>query len=204
MFQPPYGDIPGGYFMRGQWCSSFFRNQHPLVLEIGCGKGEYTLGLAQRYPLKNFIGIDIKGARMWRGCKSSNEQEMSNVAFLRIHVQRIETFFAGSEVSEIWITFPDPQPKQRQEKKRLTHPRFLDWYRQVLSPDGIIHLKTDNVGLYEYTLATLTALKHPVLFSTNDLYQADQENELTGIQTHYEKMFLAEGKKICYLKFSLS
>ena len=177
-------------------------NSNPIVLELGCGKGEYTIGLAEKSPDKNFIGMDIKGARLWRGCKIVEERKLKNVAFIRSQVDHITKFFGSNEVDEIWITFPDPQLKK--ERKRLTSPVFLEKYRNILVPGGLIHLKTDNSALVDYTLEVLRRERHPVLFSTDDLYHLREIEDAGTIQTHYERMWLEEGKKICYLEFQLN
>ena len=199
-----------GFALRGRW-NSFFANDNSITLELGCGKGDYTVALARIHPDRNYIGVDIKGARMWRGAKTSNEEQMHNVAFLRTRIELIEQFFAPEEVSEIWITFPDPQPKK--EMKRLTSERFLSYYKHFLRPGAPIHLKTDSQELHDYTLnEVIPASGYRVEYATQDLYAtpaADhpeipslQEAQMT--QTFYERMFLAEGKPITYLKFYLS
>jgi tRNA (guanine-N7-)-methyltransferase len=199
-----------GFALRGRW-NSFFANDNSITLELGCGKGDYTVALARIHPDRNYIGVDIKGARMWRGAKTSNEEQMHNVAFLRTRIELIEQFFAPEEVSEIWITFPDPQPKK--EMKRLTSERFLSYYKHFLCPGAPIHLKTDSQELHDYTLnEVIPAGGYRVEYATQDLYAtpaADhpeipslQEAQMT--QTFYERMFLAEGKPITYLKFYLS
>lgn len=188
--------------LKGKWREEFFGNGNPIVLELGCGKGEYTLGLARKYPQKNFIGIDIKGARLWRGCKTSNEEQMGNVAFIRTHIQMIGSYFDKDEVDEIWITFPDPQPKK--PNKRLSSERFLQLYSQVLKPQGLLHLKTDSLELHEYTLNEVLMPSHrEVLYHTSDLYHSDFAEDVIGIQTFYESMYLKEGKPITYIKFRL-
>ncbi len=199
-----------GFALRGRW-NSFFANDNSITLELGCGKGDYTVALARIHPDRNYIGVDIKGARMWRGAKTSNEEQMHNVAFLRTRIELIEQFFAPEEVSEIWITFPDPQPKK--EMKRLTSERFLSYYKHFLRPGAPIHLKTDSQELHDYTLnEVIPAGGYRVEYATQDLYAtpaADhpeipslQEAQMT--QTFYERMFLAEGMPITYLKFYLS
>lgn len=188
--------------MRGTWNRDFFRNDHPIVLELGCGKGEYTVGLAARFPEKNFIGLDLKGARLWRGCKTVEELKLANVAFVRTRVDHIEKFFGPGEVSEIWITFPDPQPSK--ERKRLTAPVFLDRYRNILIPGGIVHLKTDDTQLYTYTLEILGQIGSNILNRTDHLYGNEVPGEACSIQTHYENIWLEQGKNICYLQFQLS
>ena len=201
LFQLRYHEILRGFPLKGNWNSGQFHNEHPLTLELGCGKGEYTIGLALRHPERNYIGIDIKGARLWRGCKTALEQNIQNVAFLRTQIGHIETFFNKEEVDEIWITFPDPQGHK--ERKRLTSPVFLDKYKRILSPDAIIHLKTDNAEFFDYTLSVIAAKGHSLLYSTHDLYHTDQDNDILSIRTFYESMFMEQGKAICYLKFSL-
>lgn len=188
--------------LKGKWRENFFENDKPLVLELGCGKGEYTVGLARKYPEKNFIGIDIKGARLWRGCKTSNEENMKNVAFIRSHIQMITSYFDSNEVDEIWITFPDPQLKK--PNKRLTSDRFLQLYSQILKPQGLIHLKTDSAELYDFTLnEVLKPSNREVLYHTDDLYHSDFTEEVIEIQTFYESMYLKQGKPITYIKFRL-
>ncbi len=203
LFQPKMFP-PVDHELKGKWHSDFFKNANPIVLELGCGRGEYTVSLAEKFPEKNFVGLDWKGARLWRGAKTALENNMSNVAFLRIMIQNILNFFSKDEVSEIWITFPDPQPQQSRERKRLTSPRFLNHYRQILKECGIIHLKTDNQPFYEYTLGVIEEDNLKKIYSTNDLYHSDAGNEILGIKTTYEKMFLEQGSRICYLKFAFS
>ena len=204
LFQLTYEQITKeGFALKGKWNEDFFKNDNPVVLELGCGKGEYTVGLAKKYPNKNFIGIDIKGARLWRGCKTSNEDKMTNVAFVRTHIQMIESYFAENEVSEIWITFPDPQLKK--PNKRLTCERFLKLYKNILKQDGIVHLKTDSQELYEYTKdEVLIPSKREILYNTNDLYNSDFKEDVIEIQTFYESMYLKISKPITYLKFKLT
>jgi tRNA (guanine-N7-)-methyltransferase len=197
LFQPHYQALNEGFIMKGSWKSSFFRNFHKITIELGCGKGEYTIALAQRYPDRNFIGVDIKGARLWRGCRSVIEHKLSNVAFIRTRVDHIEKFFEPSEVGEIWITFPDPQTVK--ERKRLTSPRFMEYYRNILSADGVIHLKTDYEAFFEYTLQVIRELGMNLIWSTSDLYRSGCTEDVMAVQTHYEKIWLAEGKKIHYL-----
>jgi tRNA (guanine-N7-)-methyltransferase len=202
-------DLP----LKGCWNKSYFNNTNPIILELGCGKGEYTLGLAKSHPIKNFIGIDLKGNRIWRGEKTALENQQKNVAFLRTRIENIETCFEKDEVSEIWITFPDPQPQKARIKKRLTSPPFLERYKKFLKPNGIIHLKTDNAPLYEYTLEVIKENNYTLLESTNDLYEklhvqdndilANFPSETFSIQTFYEKKFSDKGFKICYLRFRI-
>lgn len=204
LFQLTYEQVTKeGFALKGKWNENFFKNDNPIVLELGCGKGEYTVGLAKKYPNKNFIGIDIKGARLWRGCKTSNEDKMTNVAFVRTHIQMIESYFAENEVSEIWITFPDPQLKK--PNKRLTCERFLSLYKNILKSEGIVHLKTDSQELYEFTKdEVLIPTKREILYNTNDLYNSDFKEDVIEIQTFYEAMYLKIGKPITYLKFKLT
>lgn len=193
--------------MRGQWHEKFFNNDNPIVLELGCGRGEYTVGLARLFPDKNFIGVDIKGARMWTGATESLNEGMKNVAFLRTHIEFIDRFFAPGEVAEIWLTFSDPQMKK--VTKRLTSTFFLERYRRFLVNDGLVHLKTDSNFLFTYTNYVVDENKLPVLFRTDDLYhtlsvEKDEEvQRILGIQTYYEQQWIARGLNIKYLKFQL-
>jgi tRNA (guanine-N7-)-methyltransferase len=189
--------------IKGNWHKDFFRNQNPIVLELACGRGEYSVGLAEAYPDKNFIGIDIKGGRIWKGSQYALANGLHNVGFLRTFIQNLDVFFAPSEVSEIWITFPDPRPKQRHAKRRLTHPRFLQMYQQLLVPEGVIHLKTDNTGLFDYTLDVLKLLPTAGLVSTFDLYHSAWQDDHKGIQTNFEQKFTALGQRIKYLRFGI-
>lgn len=197
------------YRLKGKWNSEHFKNNHPLVLELGCGKGEYSVGLARKFPNKNFIGVDIKGARMWRGSKTALEENLTNVAFLRTRIEFIASCFEKSEVDEIWITFPDPQPKEKKEKKRLTAPNFISEYKKFLKPNGIIHLKTDSQFFYEYSLSEAQRNNYSIIESTADLYgeqiaAMDKDTqEILSIQTHYENLFKQKGHKIHYLKFRI-
>lgn len=201
VFFMPFDKEGKDFRMKGKW-NSYFENTNELVLELGCGKGEYTVGLAQKYPDKNFIGIDIKGNRIWRGAKTAVENKMKNSAFLRTRIDFIGSAFAKDEVSELWITFPDPQPKK--ENKRLTAQRFLDKYKIFLRETGIIHLKTDNRELYDYTLEVIARNKHQLLDSIDDLYSNQKgREEVCSIQTFYETGYLKAGRKICYIRFRL-
>ena len=196
-----------GHPLRGNWGRDFFHNDHPIVLELGCGKGDYTIALALRHPEINYIGVDIKGARMWKGAKMATQMGLKNVGFLRTRIEFIGSLFGPDEVSEIWLTFSDPQIGR--EKKRLTSPRFLARYADFLRADGTIHLKTDSRYLYEYTHALCQANALPVTFATHDLYAlASTETKLDPaifeVQTFYEKHFLAQGYRICYLAFTLA
>jgi len=204
VIEPKIEDIrESSHLLKGTWRKSVFKNYNRLVLELGCGKGEYTVGLAARFTDKNFIGIDIKGARIWRGAKTACENKYSNVHFLRTRIEFITSFFAEDEVDEIWITFPDPFPRQRDESRRLTSPQFLNLYRRFLCNMGIVHLKTDNHQLYVYTLGLVKKNGLTIITSTDDLYSGQVENEILSIRTQYENLFLKEGKKINYLSFKL-
>lgn len=188
--------------LKGQWSKEHFKNNNPVVLELACGKGEYTVNLAQLFPGKNFIGIDYKGNRIWRGAKTALEEGVNNVAFLRIQIENLLDYFAKGEVDEIWITFPDPQPQLSREKKRLTSARFLEKYTEVLKPGGYVNLKTDNDGLYAYTAEKIQELKLKEHVNTADLYNSEFADEVLSIKTYYEKKYLADNKNINYLKFS--
>lgn len=195
-----------GLPLRGNWHKNYFKNNHPIVLELGCGKGEYTVGLAKNNPDKNYIGVDIKGNRIWTGAKDALESQLKNVAFIRTRIDFIEHCFAKDEVSEIWITFPDPQPQKTRIRKRLTNWMFIKRYQKLLKPGGMVHLKTDSTGMYEYTLEVIQENKLKLLFHTHDLYThcpADRE-ELIQIKTHYEKLFTAKGEKIKYICFRIN
>ena len=185
--------------LKGKWGKEYFINDNPIVLELGCGKGEYTVGLARVYPNKNFIGMDIKGARMWSGASDATMNKLENVAFVRTHIEMINSFFDTNEVSEIWITFPDPQMKK--VNKRLTSCRFMKMYSQILKDNGIIHLKTDSNFLYTYTKAMIEENQLEVIFDTDNLYESDLESEVLSIQTFYEKQWLSRGLNIKYIKF---
>ncbi len=187
--------------LKGNWNRDMFRNGNPIVLELGCGKGEYTVALAERFPGKNYIGIDIKGARLWKGAKYATENNLGNVAFLRTRVEFIESLFAPGEISEIWITFADPQ--ERKPRKRLTHPRFLKSYMKMLAPGGIVHLKTDSRLLHNFTLETARCNGLEVIEHNEDIYGSGRADELLSIQTFYEKNFLAQGIPITYMAFRL-
>ena len=205
LFQPGRAELLQDQFpLKGYWQRDYFKNEKPIVLELGCGKGEYTLGLAERYPDKNFIGIDIKGARIWRGAKTALAEKRDNIAFLRMQIELIEQTFAPNEVSEIWITFPDPQIKYKRTKHRLTNPEFLKRYKNILKPQGIMHLKTDSAFLHGYTIGLLQGLGHEILHAHHDVYtNTYAPEEVVQIQTFYEKQFLAQNKAITYLKFRL-
>jgi tRNA (guanine-N7-)-methyltransferase len=203
MFQLSFEQLSQQPFpLKGNWNSQFFSNDNPIVLELGCGKGEYTVGLARKYPDKNFIGMDIKGARMWRGCKTSQTENLGNVAFIRTRIEFLEYFFATNEVDEIWITFPDPQPRSSREKKRLTSPRFLKRYRNVAKPDGVIHLKTDDDQLYLYTLEVIQNENLRVIANSSDIHNDPGIAEVAEITTYYEKIWLSKGLSIKYINYS--
>ncbi len=200
---PNVYQLEEGLANKGQWSTKHFHNNHPLVLELACGKGEYALGMAKIFPEKNFIGLDLKGNRIWRGAKTGVEENISNLAFLRIQIEDILDYFGADEVSEIWITFADPQPRESREKKRLTSPNFIQKYRQILKPGGKINLKTDNDMLYQYTLEKIEELGLVIHKSTNDLYNSEWVDEVLSIKTHYEKIYLKTNKNINYVQFSL-
>ena len=204
LFQLQYHEVVNGFKYKGNWSTNFFEKENEIVLELGCGKGEYTVGLAGQNPNRNYIGVDIKGARLWKGLKAARENDLKNVAFIRTRINQIEYYFGKDEVSEIWITFPDPQPNILKVKKRLTSPWFLNSYAKFLKPGGIIHLKTDNIIFFEYTLDMINELGHELLYSTYDVYESEKEgSELVQIQTYYEQIWLKHGTKIKYLKFKL-
>lgn len=190
--------------LKGKWAENFFNNQNPIVLELGCGKGEYSLGLARRNPNKNYLGIDLKGARFWRGAKTALEEEIPNVGFLRSQIELVDDLFDENEIDEIWITFPDPQTKYRRTKHRMTNPIFLNKYRKIIKPGGKIHLKTDSEFMHGYTLGILSAMGEEIEISQHDIYKDPHlPAEVLEIQTYYEKQYLEIGKKITYLRFRL-
>jgi tRNA (guanine-N7-)-methyltransferase len=189
--------------LKGKWKRDFFKNDNPVIIELACGKGEYTIGLATRFPENNYTGIDIKGARMWRGAKTALENKLPNVVFLRTRIEFINSFFSEDEVDEIWITFPDPHPKRRNNRKRLTSPYFLNSYRSFLKNRGLVHLKTDNRELYNYTYDIVNRNNLEIITATDDLYSGKIENDILSIRTHYENIFLNRGIKINYLSFRL-
>ncbi len=202
VFQPKHMDIlHNDYRFKGLWHQEIFHNDHPLVLEIGCGKGEYAVELGKLYPEKNFIGLDIKGARMWKGAKTALEAGLGNVAFIRMYAEMLASVFAPGEVSEIWITFPDPQ--MAKARKRLTGTRFLTLYQKILSSDAIIHLKTDSPFLYTYTKELICLNQLPMFVNTDNLYGSEIDDKILSIKTFYEKQWLSRGKQIKYIRFSL-
>lgn len=195
------GDSIDPQDIKGKWNAVFFKNDNPIVLELGCGRGEYSVGLAKEFPNKNFIGMDVKGDRIWFGSTTAIENNLTNVGFLRGQIQHLEQYFEEGEVSEIWITFPDPRPKVRDEKRRLTSPRFLNLYQKIVSPKGVIHLKTDNTPLYEYTLEVIKDFSTNLLANTDDLYKSSFDKDHLGIKTRFEKSYFEKGFNIKYLKF---
>jgi tRNA (guanine-N7-)-methyltransferase len=204
VIQPEIGDINvRDHLLKGRWNELLFRNENPVTLELGCGKGEYTVGLAARFPYRNFIGIDIKGARMWRGAKTANDLQLPNVAFLRTRIEFINSFFSADEVDEIWITFPDPHPGGKNANKRLTSPGFLASYSMFLKNNGLIHLKTDNKELYEFTRKTVTRSGMEIISDTTDLHSEILQDDIQAIRTHYEAGFINKGYAINYLSFRL-
>lgn len=209
LYQPEFEEVfRKDYHMKGRWQADHFKNDNPVVLELGCGRGEYTVGLSRRYKDKNFIGVDVKGARLWRGAKSVTEEGISNAAFLRTRIEFIEWLFGPEEVSEIWITFADPQI--RRDNKRLTAPMFLERYQKFLKDGGVVHLKTDSPYLHEYTLAMAEKNNLEILNLVKDVYKSIEEEvisgeraELLSIMTHYEEQFLEQGHPITYMSFRL-
>jgi tRNA (guanine-N7-)-methyltransferase len=207
LFQYSYERIMAeGFPLQGRWRTDFFHNDNPIVLELGCGKGEYTVGLARAHRDINYIGIDIKGARMWRGLTQAREEGLTNVAFIRARIDQIEHFFGPDEVDEIWVTFPDPHPGEgeRNARHRLTSPEFLQRYRKIVKPEGILNLKTDSPIMYEFTLHEVIEKQGlPLLYATDDLYANDDVIEVKTIRTFYEQMWLDQGLTIKYLRFKL-
>lgn len=202
VIQPRFDEVfHTDFHLKGLWNKQCFRNENPVVLELGCGKGEYTTGLARRYPEKNFIGVDIKGSRIWRGARTALAERLTNVMFLRTRIEVISSFFSEDEVDEIWLTFPDPQLKKK--RKRLTSSRFLNSYRRFLKHNGIIHLKTDNPVLYRYTLDLIDWNNLKLRFHSDDLYHSGIVDDILDIKTFYEQQFLDQGLNIHYLCFEL-
>ena len=189
--------------MQGKW-TGFFKNENPLTLELACGKGEYAVGLGRLYANRNFIGIDIKGNRIWRGAKTALDEGLSNVAFIRSHIDKITDYFSPGEVSEIWITFPDPQLRGSRAKKRLTHPKFLRLYQQILQPGGLIHLKTDSPDLYQFTLAVINLFELELLEHTDQVYAQSVVKPELMIKTHYEGLDIAQSNRIHYICFRIN
>lgn len=205
VIQPTREEIVDQTFaLKGKW-NTFFKNDNPIILELGCGKGEYTVGLAKQSPNKNFIGVDIKGARFWRGAKTATEESMDNVGFIRTQIELIDQLFAEGEVSEIWITFPDPQIKYKRTKHRLTNETFLAKYRQILKLDGVVNLKTDSEFMHGYTLGLLHGKGLEVIYANHDVYKNEgSPKEVLEIQTFYENQYLEKGKPITYIKFRVN
>ncbi len=197
--------LANNFALKANWNKKAFKNNHPIVLELGCGKGEYTVALAKKYPNKNFIGIDIKGARFWRGAKTALEENLPNVLFVRTQIELIEYIFAENEVHEIWITFPDPQIKYKRTKHRLTNSDFLKKYTTILQPNGVIHLKTDSEFMHGYTLGILHGKGYKIEYANHNVYQQKgSPEEVTSIQTFYEKQYLEQQKPITYIRFKLA
>ena len=205
VFQPTRDAlVKSNYKLKGHWRSEVFKNNKPLVLELGCGKGEYAVALAKKYPNINFVGIDIKGARFWRGAKTAIEDNIPNVAFLRTQIELIDHAFAENEVDEIWITFPDPQIKYKRTKHRMTNATFLERYKQILKPKGVVNLKTDSEFMHGYTLGLLHGAGHNVLYANHNVYkQEGSPEDVTNIQTFYESQYLEQNKPITYIKFQI-
>jgi tRNA (guanine-N7-)-methyltransferase len=203
--QPTREEVVNGEFpLKGNWAGNFFKNDKPLVLELGCGKGEYSVGLAKADPERNFLGIDIKGARFWRGAKTALEEGMDNVGFLRSQIELVDHLFAENEVDEIWITFPDPQIKYKRTKHRMTNTEFLQKYKKILKPEGVVNLKTDSEFMHGYTLGLLHGEGHEVLHANHNVYKNEYSpKEVVGIQTFYEKQYLEQGKPITYIRFRI-
>ena len=192
------------FLLKGNWNRDFFKNDNPIVLELGCGKGEYSVALAKAYPHKNFLGIDIKGARFWRGAKTSLEEGLKNVGFVRTQIELIDRMFAENEIEEIWITFPDPQIKYKRTKHRLTNSQFLQKYKFILKPGGMVNLKTDSEFMHGYTLGLLHGEGHEVIQANHDIYKNEYSpKEVVNIQTFYEKQYLELGKRITYIQFKI-
>ena len=201
--------LQGSERLIGKWNTAIFKTQYPLTIELACGKGEYTTGMAKLFPEKNHIGVDIKGNRIWRGAKTAVEEGLSNVAFLRTHIESINSFFGKDEVDQIWITFPDPQKKDKRAKKRLTHPDFLEKYRKILKKGGTVNLKTDSSTLYDFTMDVILEQGLKVHHQSIDIYKIGEKkfpedlNALMEIKTHYEKMWLSDKKKMKFIRFEL-
>lgn len=193
------------FFYKGKWQKEFFKNDNPIVLELGCGKGEYSVGLAKAFPHKNFLGLDIKGARFWRGAKTALEDKLPNVGFLRSQIELVDLLFGENEVEEIWITFPDPQIKYKRTKHRMTNSEFLQKYKKILKPGGVVNLKTDSEFMHGYTLGLLHGEGHEILHANHDVYKNEYSpKEVVEIQTFYEKQYLEQHKKITYIQFRIN
>lgn len=203
-FQFPFPLIHTDHGLKGNWAKQVFENSNPVVLELGCGRGEYTVAMAKSFPDLNFIGIDVKGARLWRGAKTINEEDIRNAAFLRLRIEWLHLFFEPGEAAQIWITFPDPQPQLSRENLRLTNPRFLSLYRSLSGLGGLLHLKTDNTGFFDYSVEMLEQQSGSFLVKTRDLYTSPPEGFDLSIRTTYEKIFMDKGELIKYLRFQWS
>lgn len=206
VIQPTRDELVNQKFdIKGHWNEKVFKNDHPLILELGCGKGEYSIALGKKFPNRNFVGIDIKGARFWRGAKTALADGIENVAFLRTQIELIDHAFAENEVDEIWITFPDPQIKYKRTKHRMTNLEFLKRYKKILKLEGVVHLKTDSEFMHGYTLGLLHGAGHEVLYANHNVYrQEGSPDEVTSIQTHYESIYLEKNKPITYIRFKIN
>ena len=205
VFQPTREEVVNGDFsLKGKWNSDFFKNDHPIIVELGCGKGEYTIGLAEKNPNINYIGIDVKGARFWRGAKTAVDSRMKNTAFVRTQIELLDFIFDDCEITEFWITFPDPQIKYKRTKHRMTNSEFLQLYKKILVPDGCVNLKTDSEFMHGYTLGLLHGQGHEVLYANHNVYKNEgSPSEVTDIQTFYEKQYLEVNKAITYIRFKI-
>ncbi len=202
MFEPMVSEVfQGDFHLKGEWNAKFFKNNNPIILEIACGKGDYTIALAVKNPNINYIGVDIKGARLWRGAKTANDDKLTNVAFIRTKIEFLDSFFANHEISEIWITFPDPQKKR--SYKRLSAARYLLLYGKILAENGLIHLKTDSSTMYNYTLEMIELNKLKIIENLSDIYSAGNYRSELEIKTFYEKQFLQQNKSIKYVQFQI-
>jgi tRNA (guanine-N7-)-methyltransferase len=203
IIQPTKEELFNSFDLKGKWHERIFKNQAPIVLELGAGKGEYSLMMAEKYPHKNFIAVDIKGDRLLKGAVEADEKNITNLKFLRIQIENIHLAFGHAEVQEIWITFPDPFLKKRKRHKRMTSQKFLEKYLQIITNQHLIHLKTDSTDLYDYTREVLAETHQEILYESADVYDDMPEGEVTALQTYYEKKWLAQGDKIKYLQFRL-
>jgi tRNA (guanine-N7-)-methyltransferase len=204
VFQPGTNFADKDHLLKGKWRADVFHNENNLVLEVGCGRGEYTIQMSKMFPGTNFIGLDKKGARLWKGAKTSNEENILHTAFIRTQVEHLHSYFEPGELNEIWITFPDPQPQKTRENTRMTSPRFLEIYKQLLVPNGVVHLKTDSAGLFEYTLEKIKEFGVTIQDCTKDLYGRENNSEVLHIKTTYEAIFLKEGFSINYVRFAFN